>query len=257
MKTINILSIGNSFSKNAQKYLHDLARSEGVHIECVNLVIGGCSLATHFQNMSGDKREYILEIDGHTAVGFKTSIKEALTAREWDYVTLQQASHFSYREDSYYPYISKLADYVRTFCPKAKILLHQTWGYLSESERIIAHGFQNYEEMFSAIKPCYDKAKNEINADGILPSGTALLYALQHGVEKVHSDYLHANAGVGCFILALVWYGYLTGNDISDVKYHDFELEVTEDEYKVSLKAAMFALNQQNFLEGENSEKNN
>ena len=37
MKTINILSIGNSFSQDAQRYIHDLARSEGVSIETANL----------------------------------------------------------------------------------------------------------------------------------------------------------------------------------------------------------------------------
>lgn len=244
MKAIQVLSIGNSFSQNAQKYLHDLAKSEGVQIETVNLMIGGCSLATHFRNMVGDKREYTLEVNGHQASGFKTSIKEALTARDWDYVTLQQASHFSYQEDTYYPYINKLAEYVREFCPKAKILIHQTWGYLTGSERIVQHGFADYDDMFAAVKPCYDRAYKEIQADGILPSGTAFQYALQHGVEKVHGDAIHANLGVGCFILALVWYACLTGNDVSNVKFHDFDIEVTEAEYKVALEAAAFAVNQ-------------
>ena len=242
MKTIHVLSIGNSFSQNAQKYLHDLARSEGVQIETVNLMIGGCSLATHFRNMVGDKRDYTLEVNGHGAAGFKTSIKEALTAREWDYVTLQQASLFSFQDDSFYPYINKLADYVREICPGAKILIHQTWGYETGSERLMKQGFQTYDEMFAEIKKCYDKASEEIKADGMLPSGTAFQYALQHGVEKVHGDAIHANLGVGCFILALVWYGCLTGNDLGNVKFHDFDAEVTEEEYRIALEAAEFAV---------------
>ena len=32
--TMKILSIGNSFSQDAQKYLHYLAKSEGVDIQC-------------------------------------------------------------------------------------------------------------------------------------------------------------------------------------------------------------------------------
>lgn len=39
MKPIQILSIGNSFSQDAHRYLHDLARSEGVIIETVNLLL--------------------------------------------------------------------------------------------------------------------------------------------------------------------------------------------------------------------------
>ena len=32
---IQVLSIGNSFSQDAQRYLHDVARSEGVALETV------------------------------------------------------------------------------------------------------------------------------------------------------------------------------------------------------------------------------
>ena len=103
MKTINVLSIGNSFSQDAQRYLHDLAASEGVPMETVNLYIGGCPLERHFRNMVGDRRDYTLQADGHHIEGFAMSIDEALTNRNWDVITLQQASHFSYQEDSYFP----------------------------------------------------------------------------------------------------------------------------------------------------------
>ena len=242
MNTIQVLSIGNSFSQDAQRYLHDLARSEGVKLDTVNLMIGGCPLSRHFRNMTGDRREYTLHVNGHVVSGFMVSIEEALTARDWDYITLQQASHFSYQEDSYYPYIEHLAEYVRAMCPKAKLLVHQTWGYETDSERIHNHGFETYDEMFTEVKKCYDKAAEVIKADGILPSGTALQYALQHGIEKVHRDTLHVTLGASRFILALVWYGYITGNDISNVNFRDFDEEVTEKEYAIALQAGEFAL---------------
>ena len=98
MKTINVLSIGNSFSQDAQRYLHEVAKSEGVPMETVNLYIGGCTLERHFRNMMGDRRDYTLQVDGHVAEGFSMSIDEALTARNWDVITLQQASPFSCRD---------------------------------------------------------------------------------------------------------------------------------------------------------------
>lgn len=237
MSTINVLSIGNSFSQDAQRYLHDLARSEGVSIETVNLYIGGCSLETHFQNMKGDKKAYSLEMDGHSAGGFLVSIKEALLARSWDYITLQQASHFSYQEETYSPYAKALAAYVREYCPKAKLLIHQTWGYESGSVRIREHGFETYEEMFAKVEQCYVKMAQEIQADGILPSGTAFRYALANGIDSIHRDTFHAKLGVGRFILALVWYKYLTGNEIAQVNFHDFDVEVTEQEYQAAIEA--------------------
>lgn len=243
MKTINVLSIGNSFSQDAQRYLHELAKSEGVSMETVNLYIGGCSLERHFRNMVGGRKSYLLEIDGHSAEGFPVSMDEALTARCWDVITLQQASHFSYEEDSYFPFIEELADYVRSVCPKAKLLIHQTWGYETGSERIANHGFATYNEMFAKVKHCYDKVAEIIGADGVLPCGEAFKYVLHQGIPSIHRDTLHASLGVGRFILALVWYGYITGNDISQVKFDHFDVEVTEEEYKASLEAAAYVLN--------------
>lgn len=236
MDTIHILSIGNSFSQDAQRYVHDLAKQEGVGIETVNLFIGGCSLETHFRNMKGDKKEYILEINGHCNTGFKVSIKEALLARSWDYVTIQQASRFSFVEESYAPYATELADYIREFCPKAKLLIHQTWAYESHSDRIRTCGFETYDEMFEKIKDCYEQCRQQIRADGLVPSGEALQRALACGVPSVHRDTFHAKKGVGRFILALVWYKYLTKKSIEHVRYDCFDEVVDEALYKLAIQ---------------------
>ncbi|MDD6308286.1 MAG: DUF4886 domain-containing protein [Clostridia bacterium] len=44
---INILSIGNSFSQDAQKYLHQIAQADGFNLDAYNLFIGGCPLSRH------------------------------------------------------------------------------------------------------------------------------------------------------------------------------------------------------------------
>lgn len=242
MKTIHILSIGNSFSQDAQRYVHDLARSEGCSIETANLNLGGCPLELHYRNMQGDKKVYSLDINGHSVYGFATSIKEALLARAWDYVTIQQASHFSYQEDSYQPYAAELVKYIRTMCPKAKVLLHQTWGYETASQRCLDHGFNSYEEMFAEVKRCYAKVAEEIHADGLIPSGEALGCALQTGIAKVHRDTFHASYGIGRLIIALTWYGYLTGNNIDFVKFMDLDEEVTDEEYEIAKMAVKMVL---------------
>ena len=41
---MNILAIGNSFSQDAMRYLHKIAKADGVEFECFNIYIGGCSL---------------------------------------------------------------------------------------------------------------------------------------------------------------------------------------------------------------------
>ena len=46
---IKILSIGNSFSQDAQHFLHDLSMHGEEEIYSVNLFIGGCSLETQYK----------------------------------------------------------------------------------------------------------------------------------------------------------------------------------------------------------------
>ncbi len=43
---MKVLLIGNSFSRDAHKWLHQLAKRNGIEIETLNLYISGCSLQT-------------------------------------------------------------------------------------------------------------------------------------------------------------------------------------------------------------------
>ena len=103
---MEILSIGNSFSQDAQKYLHRIAETNGERLKCVNLYIGGCSLRQHYLNMLDNAAKYEFEFNGeHT--GLLVSISEALKSDNWDYVTLQQASRESFNFDNYVPYLTR------------------------------------------------------------------------------------------------------------------------------------------------------
>ena len=55
---MRILTIGNSFSEDATRYLSQIAKAQGVNFEVVNLMIGGCSLERHYRNMLDDKKDY-------------------------------------------------------------------------------------------------------------------------------------------------------------------------------------------------------
>ena len=91
-KLIKVLAIGNSFSQDATRYLTQIAAARGVYFRTVNLYIGGCPLVRHYNNLLHDARAYSLEYGGETT-GFYVSIRQALRARKWDVITLQQVSH--------------------------------------------------------------------------------------------------------------------------------------------------------------------
>ena len=240
---MNILSIGNSFSCDAQRYLHDLARSRGADIQCVNLFIGGCSLERQHRELLGDRRSYIPEFNGHYADGFFVSMKEALTARRWDYITIQQASHYSCDYGTYEPWLSALAAEVRRYCPGAKLLVHQTWGYEEGSERLTSQGFATMADMTLAARDCYARAAEAIHADGILPCGEVFLEAQKRGCGKLHRDTFHASYGLGRFLLALTWYGRLTGDDVRSVTFRPFDEEVSDETLALAREAVRTVLN--------------
>ena len=137
---MNILSIGNSFSTNAHKFLPHILKADGDEIMLCNLFIGGCSLEQHWNNWREEKTDYDYEIylPGETEMTRTddVALHEAVEDEDWDVITLQQCSHFSGIPETYSPYLSELAEYCRMVKPEAKIMLHQTWAY----EEGCAHG---------------------------------------------------------------------------------------------------------------------
>lgn len=224
---MDILSIGNSFSCDAQRYLHQIAKADGVEINCFNLYIGGCNLSKHYRNIMSDAKAYTLQMNG-TSTGFFVSVKEALLNRDWDIVTLQEASPKSLNYENYQPYLNSIADYVRHMVPKAKIVLHETWAYEQDSERLNNMlGYKDQKDMYNDLKKSYEKAVNDVKADFIIPSATLFQSLLSSGIKKIHRDTYHASLGLGRYALGLLWYRILSGNDVSDNSFSDFDEEIT------------------------------
>ena len=231
---MNILSIGNSFSQDAQRYLHRIARADGFKLNTVNLYIGGCPLSVHYRNMLSEKEEYILQVNGEVT-GFKVSLKDALLNRDWDVVTIQQVSSKSPYYETYQPYLDKIVEYVRLCAPKAKMAVHQTWAYEQDSHRLnVELGYNNHTDMFKDIKVTYEKAAQEINADFIIPSGEIFQKLIEAGIEKVHRDTFHASLGLGRYALGLLWYSVLSGNDVKNNTFCDFDEEISKEDIKIA-----------------------
>lgn len=230
---MHILSIGNSFSRDALRYLYGIARADGFDLQAYNLYIGGCSLSRHYRNMLSRQPEYILDVNGHNS-SFKISLEEGLLNRDWDVVTLQQASHFSTNYDTYQPYLEQLADYVRRYVPKAKIAIQQTWAYEQDSHRLnVMMGYRHHTDMFRDLQQAYDQAAQTIRADYVIPSGQVFEALLDAGIEKVHRDTFHASLGLGRYALGLTWYATLTGRDIRNNSFSDFDEAIAPEQIEI------------------------
>ena len=215
---MKLLSIGNSFSQDAQEWLHEIAVANGVDLETTNLMIGGCSLETHWSHVVDKQAEYYLEQNGKNMDRMVT-IDEGLALEDWDVITVQQASHYSGQPQSYMPYVTDLVAYVREKCPNAKIYFHQTWAYEIDSDH---GGFANYNrdqgEMYRRICDCAAMAQRLIGAD-ILPSGPVVQYLRENAPEfdykngalSLNRDGFHLSWEYGRYAAAATWYKVLTG----------------------------------------------
>lgn len=235
---MNVLAIGNSFSCDATRYLYGIARAAKTELNVVNLSIGGCPLSKHYKNILGDEKKYTLLFNGQST-DFLVSIKEALLSRNWDYIVFQQASRFSVDYKTYQPYLNELSAYAKKCAPEAKQVIHQTWAY--EQGTQLLHevmGYADQKDMFSDVKKAYDEAAKDIKAEFIIPSGEIMQALINVGVEKVHRDGHHASLGLGRYAMALLWFIMLTGKNVKDNAFNDFDVFVSDEEIAIAKKCA-------------------
>ena len=231
---MNVLCIGNSFSQDATRYLHQVS---GEELFVRNLYIGGCSLERHYNNIVGDIADYEYQKNGRCLR--MISIAEALKKKKWDYITVQQVSQDSGIIDTYEPFLGEIVKYLKEKCPSAKIVLHRTWAYDDKSDH---GGFANYDrdrkKMYNAIVDTTNKIAEKYGFD-IIPCGDAVELArdlpeFSIGAElNMNRDGFHLSLDYGRYLAALVMNKYFTGKNPCEVEY---EPENTNHEIILKLK---------------------
>ncbi len=230
---LKILCIGNSFGSDCTRYLWGVARADKKEIKVVNLYIGGCSLYRHYRNMLSEEPAYAYEINGFRT-DWMVSLKHALLMEEWDVIFTQQNSPGSGEPETYQPYANELAAYIRRLNPGAKLFVHQTWTFEYETPRFKLTSFTEPEPHFEAIVKDYWQMFDDVKADGFIPDGEAMFTLWQrkaeYGLEKVHRDGFHADYGIGRYLLALTVWGAISGRDVRNNTFNDFDVEVTPEQ---------------------------
>jgi hypothetical protein len=142
----------------------------------------------------------------------------AIMSENWDFISLQQGSAKSYAEE-HYANLPTLIDYVKTACPGATLVWHQTWAYAEW------YANQKYsitqENMYKGIVNCVQNCvmTNE-DIEILVPSGTAIQNARTSYLgDNMNRDGTHLDYGIGRYIAALTFFAALTGEDISKVEW--------------------------------------
>ncbi|MEA3210253.1 MAG: hypothetical protein QOE70_3310 [Chthoniobacter sp.] len=173
-KTIRLLTVGNSFSQNATRFLKDLAKADGNVLIQHAAVIGGGTMEQHWEKVEQ------IEKDPKDQRGFYTSkktLKQELLAEPWDFVTIQQASIRSHDVTTYRPYAKQLYDFIKKHSPRAEVILHETWAYRSDDPRFAPTAPKPGEPatrqaMYESLASAYRTIATELSAR-IIPVGDA------------------------------------------------------------------------------------
>ena len=258
-RKIRILGVGNSFTQNAIRYLPDIvAANPAIQADIAGAIIGGCSLERHCTvaklheaNAEDPKGRIYRYVLNKKTANPAASLKEMLLDGPWDYVTIQQVSTGSYREETFYPYARELHDYIKRYAPDATIVVHETWAHRVDCPRVKQWNLPP-AAMYEKLHANYAKIAAELELK-VVPVGTAFEnarklplwdYAPPAGFDpkalaypelpdqskSLHSGYswrtdkkdktrkvlgmdgFHAGPA-GEFLGGLVWYEFLLGQD--------------------------------------------
>ena len=177
-KTVRLLTIGNSFSQNATRYLSDLAKAGGHELIHKPLVIAGAPLELH-ATMARKHAQDPLDKAGLYSTG--RGLQEELQADKWDFVTIQQASILSHDLATYRPYARRLYDIIRTNAPQAEVVMHETWTYRCDDPRFAAKAPKpgepaTQEAMYRGLTNAYRTIAGQLGVR-LLPVGEAFYLA--------------------------------------------------------------------------------
>jgi len=174
-KATKVLMIGNSFSVSIMSHLPKIAADRGVDLDIVSLYIGGCTLKRHWENAQKDGveefRPYKLRRNclGREVEG-EANVCDVLRMEKWDIVTIQQASHESWKIESYSPYGEKLVEKIRELAPTAKIYVQETWSYTPWAKQLKSWKLDQ-NSMYDKLHSAYADFATR-NSLKIIPFGT-------------------------------------------------------------------------------------
>ncbi|WP_206108040.1 DUF4886 domain-containing protein [Paludisphaera soli] len=132
-ETVRLLTVGNSFSQNATRYLADVVRAQGDALVHHSAAIPGGTLEQHCEKADvhaakpKDPRGFYL--------GSRRSLVQELHDEPWDFITVQQASLRSHDVATYRPFAARLVEILRREAPSARVVLHESWAYRIDDPR--------------------------------------------------------------------------------------------------------------------------
>lgn len=268
---VRVLSIGNSFSRDAFSYVPFVIEElvPGAEVDFGILYIGGCSLQRHYENLVGVKPAYEFDFyttrNGYWTLERNYSIQKGVSLQDWDIVIFQQQSAASRYYDTYQPYLNELLDYLQAAKPLATPAWLMTQAYGTGHKPL---GDMSSDEMWARVNVSSERVMNETKTKLLIPAGTAIQNARYTVLDRLGdtkhlvNDGYHIQEGIPALIEALVTAKVVMAHYGIDVDVTKSELkitpewreerrtpqpngkpeEATDDEYDIARMCAQWAL---------------
>ena len=229
-KEISVLFIGNSFSDDTEAYMVDILLNLGyTNINVGNLYIGGCSIDTHYDNIMHNRSAYDFRMRSHNGSkyteyetvsvgGEKKSIAFAIAYKDWDVISVQQASGDSGKASTY-SNLDALVSEVKKQATNAdvEIVFNMTWAYQGDSTHA---QFPDYNSDQTTMYNAIVSAVQAKVSYTVVPNGTAIQNARTSLLgDTLTRDGYHLDLKIGRFIAGLTFVAKVTGADLDDLTY--------------------------------------
>jgi len=182
LDSLSLLTIGNSFTDSLKAFFPQVVESAGCELYLEAASHGGCELHRHWEYISNEERDWVyMMYQNHTK-----RMKDILASRPWDVVTIQQASHASWRPETFQPFGRNIHAYIQRYAPTSEICIQQTWAYRADDPRIMPGGAWGIDqtEMYRRLTANYRKLSADLGGLRIIPTGCAVQLARE---QQPHS----------------------------------------------------------------------
>ena len=249
---LDVLVIGNSFTTGWPDELCGMLREIGVKVNFYSAYHGGSALKDHWNWLRGDKAEYKLRHFTHTggaSAEGPVTLDYCLSKADWDVISIQEAfipvAKENFDEASFRQNAAELAsdlyEYLRSRCPDATFLWHQTWavevGCIRKNTAVRTQADQ--DEMYRIIREVGDQVA-PANGARLIPTGTAFQLARAAGSGDLsRGDGCHDGAeSGGQYLNACVWFECLTGESCVGSTFRPRKYSLSEEKVALLQQAA-------------------
>ena len=247
-EVLKILMIGNSFSQDTVEHMPEMAMSLGFSDYVVgNLVIGGCSINTHYNHSKSGAKAYGFEIyekaKGEWLNKDEYSLIDGITYTDWDFITLQQVSSLSGKEETYNQEIDEMIEFVKLHATNKNVQLiwNMTWSYSQGFAGLEAYENDQMSMYKSIIATVQRKIVPNKSFKNISPAGTSIQNARTSYIgDDFTRDGFHLSYKLGRYISGLTMFCTVTGYSPSEISYRPNDVdEKAEKVAKESVKNAL------------------